>query len=178
MPEIIPKRKRPAVTSTILLALSVIFLILVGGTYFVLDSFCQDKQVQKEELQVQASSLQKSTEEIIRQYQVFDKQRRIKDFQSLLQGHGYPLNLFKWLQENTYPQVTWTRVNVGFSDSKLTLAGEAEDFNTVAYQIYLFNQDSYTEEVELSSLSSGAEGKVNFNINLVLAPKLFKFNEF
>lgn len=178
MPEIIPKRRRPPITSTILFAFSIIALILVVGAYFVLDIAHQNKQAELEELQGQVSDLQKSTKDIVEKRHIVEKQKRIKDFQSLMKDHKYPLNLFEWLQKNTYPKVTWTRVNTSISDSQLTLAGKTESFNLVAYQIYLLNQNSYTKEAELAGISLGAQDEVKFNINLDLLPKLFNFNEF
>ena len=90
----------------------------------------------------------------------------IEDFKKILEVHIYPSQIFKILEELTIPQVKFLNFNADLTKSKLILETEAVDYNTLAEQIVVFEEDWRIKNVEISEVKLDISGNVNSNLEI------------
>ena len=91
---------------------------------------------------------------------------KIEDFKKISEVHVYPSNIFKILEELTIPQIKFVGFEADLLEAELTLKVESIDYNTLAKQIVVFEDDSRIEEVNLSGVKLSDSGKVNSDLNM------------
>lgn len=168
----------------------VINLLLVAclGSAFILGIFygflfyrAKNIEIQNANRSIQITSLEK---QIVDYKDLNDKitdlGTEIKLVHKLLSWHFYWTNFFQLLEKYTISDVHYAGLTAG-SGGALTLQATATDFDALARQIKVLEQDQAKEFVLLVDVSSAqydeASGYVEFDMTLVLNPLLFVYNE-
>lgn len=177
MVEIIPKppKKRP-LWQEILFYLGITLVIIVIASFFGLGSLNKKAQKEIQALKEQISTV-KTSEEINLKKDLFEKEKKINDFAALLTARQKNSNLFPFLEKICHPKVQFlgldlTRVTGGY---QVSIPGQAESFEALHQQLLIFKQEPKILDMQLSGITVGKEGRVNFSFNLTLTPDIFKF---
>ncbi len=107
--------------------------------------------------------------------QVFTYQKKINDFAQLLGNHKSALNIFSFFEQYTLPNVWFSKFGMDEKQSEVMLSGESEDMKSLSKQISAFEAQDSVKKIDLLNSSVSSSGRVNFNLNLSLDPKLFAF---
>lgn len=113
-------------------------------------------------------------EEIFGSEEKIGYQEKIKDFAVLLNSHKLPVNFLNFLERNTHPKVWFSNLNLNLEKNVLDISGYAENFGVLGQQTTIFKNQDFIKNINLSWASLDKEGKVNFNLQLTLDPKIFK----
>ncbi|MFA6466233.1 MAG: hypothetical protein WCV71_00005, partial [Patescibacteria group bacterium] len=104
----------------------------------------------------------------------------IKLIHKLLSLHFYWTNFFQLLEKYTISDVHYAGLTAG-SGGALTLQAVATDFDALARQIKVLQQEKASEFVVAVDVASAkyndAAGNVEFDMTLILNPSLFVYNE-
>jgi len=115
-------------------------------------------------------------EKVVEAQVLLDKQR-IDDFSKLFANHQEPSKFFKFLEENCHPKIWFNKLELNLKDSQAVLTGETSNFETLGQQIAVFQDRALVKNIEISDLSIGKGGWVDFTFSLSLDPEIFKNNE-
>lgn len=151
--------------------LCILLLILGVATYFMFD-LVQERYHQR--IQDLEKDLAKTPEEKTLEEEVLGIKRKIDDFNLLLVLHQLPLNIFTLLEESTHPKVWFSDFGLDSEKGVSNISGEADSFEVLSQQISLLKEKEFIKNLNLSGVSLGKEGGVNFSFGLILAPQLFK----
>lgn len=103
---------------------------------------------------------------------------RINNAQTLLNNHVAVSALLAFLSTQTLVNVAWSNFNVTLQpdgSAKLTLAGSADSFSTVALQSDQFGASKYLKDVVFSSIAVGATGGISFSVAATVDPSLLLY---
>jgi len=100
--------------------------------------------------------------------------KKIDDFGELLQKHKTPLNIFNFLEKICLPTVWFSDFNLTSENGEVTVSGYTDSFVTLEQQILVLKQDLLVKNLNISGVSIGEEGKVNFTFLLTFAPQIFR----
>jgi len=128
-------------------------------------------------------SLDKGMESLVQRFEELQEQRdldletgfmelkeRIEVFRSILKERTYSLNVLEMLEESTLPQVYYTNFDVDLAKFTIGLGAEAADYDTMAKQIVVFEDDSRITDVIFSEVGLKKSGWVNSTLELGLNP--------
>ena len=174
MIEIIPKpaAKLP-LWQNILFYFSIAVLIASFLSYFVLDNFIKNSQKILQELG-ETLAREKTGSQLLLEEEVFNYQKKIADFSQLLQSHLFTSKTLGLLERNSHPKIWFSQYNLDSTKGILALSGEAEDFSVLGQQLLIFKKEPLIKGLDLSNISVGKKGRVEFTLNLSLAPQLFR----
>ena len=173
MVTIIPKppQKTPR-WQTILFYFSLALLLAVVIAYFVLNYFHGKSAAALDDLEERILAVGTPEDKKI-ESEVFASQKKIKDFSGLLAAHPKASQFFKFLEKNTHPEVWFTSLDLSPEPPQAKIGGQARDFETLAQQIYIFQEEDLIEGVKLTDISLGEGGETIFFLNLSLSPEIF-----
>lgn len=171
-----PKNKRSPLASFFLYSVLLLFLAFVAS-YFAFNIY--QKKMTNELSQIQ-KGLEKSPTEQALEEEIFGSetkigyQQKIKDFNALLNAHKLPVNFFNFLEENTHPKVWFSRFNLDLEKNLLDFSGYADNFEVLGQQTLIFKNQNFIKDINLPKVSLGKDGKVRFDLQLTIDPKIFK----
>lgn len=172
--EIIPKKteaKLPAVN--ILFYLSLILLIIFVLSYFVLGYF--QKKSAKTLQNIEDIISQKETSEAkALKKKIFGYQEKIEVVASLLTSHQLSRNFFTRLEDLSCPKVFFSNLDLDVGKSQVSLSGQTESFEALGQQLLIFKKGEFIKDVNLTKVSIGKEGEIEFTIELSFDPQIFK----
>jgi len=177
MVEIIPKpTTRLPSWQNIISYFSVGLVLLVVLSYFALDIYYLDRAETKltgleKELE------QKTAEEIALEQEISHYEKEIQSFSILINRHLFSSKAFEFIEKNTHPEVWFSVLNLDPRKGRVTLSGDTENFVTLHQQIQILKADSSVQGLDLAKIAIGKEGRIAFNLSLILDPGLFKLNE-
>lgn len=172
--EIIPRPvKKIPPWQNILFYFSVALLLVSVSSYFGLNYFLEKSERELKDLE-ETLAEEKISEEIALEERVFNYQKKIRDFSTLIDRHFYPSKLFDFFQGLCHPKVWFSKFNLNFKEYALVVSGQAENFSVLGQQLLIFRQEDRILEVNLPKINIGKQGKVDFTFNFSLDPKIFK----
>lgn len=175
--EIVPRPKsKPSKIISILLYVSLAFLILAAGAYLQLKSV-EEKRTQELD-SLRETIVQKETSSDLKQLQgrLIVYKEKIDKISFLLDSYRVGTNFFKFLEKYTHPKVRLSDVSVAISDSIVSISGETANFTTLIQQLYIFENNPQVRDLKLSTFAATKDKKsVTFDINFSLSSNLFKF---
>jgi hypothetical protein len=175
MVEIIPKPiEKIPFRRRILSNFSIIFLIGVVIVYFILVSLQKKSEIRLQDIE-KALAQTKSPQVLSLEKEILSYQQKIKKFFPLLQAHVLTSKTFEFLEKNTHPKVFFSKINLNSKDSTVILFGQTDSFFTLGQQLLIFEKESLVENLNLSEVSIGKEGRAWFILNLSLNPKIFQY---
>lgn len=113
-------------------------------------------------------------EEKIQEAEIFKQKRTIDDFAILLKEHQKPSGFFKFLEEISHPKSWFSELNLKLDEFKLTIHGQAPNFQVLGQQLSIFQAQDLIQDVNLSNLSLNKEGGTDFTFELSLDSQIFK----
>ena len=174
MPDIIPKPKvkipewQNILLYASLITLSIVILLCAVFGYFQ-NKLSQEIQAKESELLQIGTPEQKILEKEILAYE-----KKIQNFGILLNSHQYNTNFLKLLENLAHQDTVFTDIFLDASEYKAVITGETKTFKTLGDQLKIFEQEEMLKNVELSNMSMGKEGKVQFTFNLEIEPEIFQ----
>ena len=174
MVEIIPKpsEKIPS-WQNIFFYLFFGFLLLTFSAYFILDNYLKKAETTLKNLE-ETLAKEKTAEEIALEKEIFGYQRKIEEFSKLIKGHLFPSKFFKFIEENSHPQVWFFKLDLSPGEGKAKLSGGAENFLVLDQQLQIFKTNPLVKNFDLVKVNINKEGKVGFDLDLDLKSSLFK----
>ena len=182
--EINPKsaNKSPFLVN-ILFYLSIILLLSVIFSYFILDRFQKSASEKIRQFEAKISS-EKTQEWLSLEQELKTKKKKIDDFSVLIGEHKLP-SKFLAFSEGTFaetknfgnlihPKVQVLNFSLDIKNSKVKISGLTENFITLEQQYLIFQSEPLIKEANLSNISIGKEGKINFSFELLFDPSVLK----
>jgi len=172
----VKKEKKSSPYNVVFFLVFMLFLASLAG-YFVLGSY---KKAITKEISENKEKLKKTSEEIALETKIFGTegsigyQEKINDFGILLGSHKLPLNFLNFLEENTHPKVWFSSFNFDLEKNLLQISGYTDTFEILGQQALIFKNQNFIRNIDLSNVSLEKEGKVKFNFQLTIDPKIFK----
>lgn len=164
---------------TLLFITAICALLVVGSFYGVI--FYQKEQIKK--IQLGSNQQIGDIEREILSFNDLNKEitelgNQIKIANSALNEHIYWTNFFALLEKYTASEVYYKGFTSG-NNGGLTLTAIGTDYQSVARQLKVLEQENAKEFVRSAEITSARASDlgVEFNITLVLNPKLFYFDQ-
>lgn len=172
--EIIPKKETERTLLKNILFYLAIALLVVEILGFSLLVFYQ-KKLEEEKGQLDTALEEKQTAEIkALERKVLKSKEKIDDFASLFNSHKKSSQFFKFLGDVTHPKVFFSGITFNVGEGKADLSGKTESFPTLGQQISILRQQKLISNINLSGISLGEEGEVDFSLNFSISPQMLK----
>lgn len=175
--QIVPKPKgKPKKIVTLLIYFSLVVLIAIGGIYLYLRQDLEKKNQELNGLKEVLAKKETSRELEQTQKELTIYKEKIDTMSFLFNSYRLGTNSFKFLEKYTHPRVKLSLVNINFSDYRVLLSGQTDNFITLVQQLYIFENNPDVKNLKLMNFSAVKDKTfVNFNIEFNLEPYLFKF---
>jgi hypothetical protein len=175
MVEIIPKpiEKVPSYPKKLFYFFIFLFFSLLIS-YFILTSLQQKSEALLSNL-TETISRGKTSEIISLEKENLNYQRKIQDFLPLLENHKFPSRFFEFFETNTHPRVFFSQINLNSQDSLANLTGQTDSFSTLGQQLLIFEERPEVATPNLTRVSIGKDGKIEFTLNLSFNPKFLTY---
>jgi short subunit fatty acids transporter len=166
-----PKRKIPSLETLFLYFSILIFIFSIFASFYF---WFQEKSKKKEISQIEEkiSVLKtpgiKKTEEEVSKYQ-----KKISDFSKLIKGYLFYSKIFSYLEQKTHKQIYFSKMDLDFENSTISLSGKSPNFSVLAQQLEVFRGDPFLK-TQLKELDLGKEGKADFKIEITFDKSILK----
>ena len=160
----------------ILLYFSLVLLVVVLTSYFILNNF-QQKTEKEIQLLDEKLALASASPEAALEREVLNYQKKINDFSFLLASHEYSSQIFPLIESITHPKVAFSDFSLEVSKQSITLSGITDSFQTLGQQLVIFKNEKLIKEAEVSNIAFEKDGRISFDFNLILDPQIFIKNE-
>src|ERR1035437_7340750 len=149
-------------------------LVATVFCYFIF-SF-KDGMIQKE-IDSQSSQLKQVGTEDQKQHEadVMIYQKKINDFSVLLKNHEFVSNVFAFMQAQTMPNIWFSQFSLDEKSQSIQLNGEADSMDAFSRQVTSLEGNKYIKNIGTFNSSLGESARTEFNIGLVLDPKIFDY---
>ncbi|MFH0906637.1 MAG: hypothetical protein V1829_00035 [bacterium] len=155
---------------TLIVGLSVIIVLISLGMF----GYKTILNKEKRELTSQIENLQ-SQRDLELEASFIGLKNRIDDLKDLLKKRVYSSNAFDMLEELTLPQIQLSDFDMDLSQNKISVGVEAVDYQTLAKQAVVFEQDSRIKKTEISSIDLDVSGRVTSGFIIELNPNIFNY---
>ncbi|MEO5927918.1 MAG: hypothetical protein ABIO72_04315 [Patescibacteria group bacterium] len=158
-----------------LILLAILFVALIGGSYWLLDRQGQLAGASLSEATSQLAETQQTAATHLSNWESFrDLEPRLKSLSGLLNRHLSPSRLFDTLEKNTVPDVYYSSFTLA-PDGQLILGATAPTFTSAARQVAAFQTSGMARSVQAMGYQArynaqGTLDAVNFQIILALEP--------
>jgi len=174
MVEIIPKPKaKTPPWFNILFYFSISLLIIAILSFFILNQLQKKATFNLQNLDELLKNT-KTQERINLEKELINYQKKTDDFSYLVKNHNLTSKLFDFLENITHPAVYFSSLSFSSENGIVVLRGGTENFQTLGQQLSIFKTEPLIKEVNLSEVSIGREGKINFTFTLSLLSEIFK----
>ncbi len=92
----------------------------------------------------------------------------------VLSKHIYPSLALAFLAEHTHPRVYFNNFDFSADQQKISAAGFAQSYRTVAEQISILESAAAVERVDFGGLAAGERGLVSFHLTIGFRPELLR----
>ncbi len=96
------------------------------------------------------------------------------NLKKLLDNHVAASKILPLIEGATGAKVYYTKMGVNVREGRVNLAAVADSYETLASQLEAFSRMTEVSRFQMSNASTGADGKVQFDILLFLKPEVFK----
>ncbi|XOB42643.1 MAG: hypothetical protein ACKKMP_01130 [Candidatus Nealsonbacteria bacterium] len=175
MVEIIPKPVKEADKWQKILIYLLIFLIIVLiGTYFLLNNLEERSKVYVDELEKRLEQ-GRTAERITLEEENLNYKKKIEAIAPFLEGHVLSSKFFDFLEKRVFPRVFFSKVNLNIQEEKVILSGQTDSFSTLQQQISTLNSEPIIEDLMLTDATLNKEGGIDFSLNIFLNKEIFKY---
>lgn len=171
--EIVPKKETQVpIWQNYLLYFCIFLLLFSIISYFTLDYFAKKSEQKLQETQ-ETVERARTPDKIILERELKEFREKIDDFAPLLLNHQKSSNFFNVLEQNTHPQVVFTKLTLDTIRNSVELSGQTENFPILGQQLFIFQQTESIQNIKLSKVEINKEGKVQFTFTFSLNPNFF-----
>jgi Tfp pilus assembly protein PilN len=184
------KELTPRAKVLLLTAVTAGLILIFGVIFFIIDTKVKEAMAEKVTVESQITELNKKIKEAGQNSKaVSELQPQLNGLKKVLENHPQARKLFDYLEANTALGIYYTDLGVEVENGQVSLEGVALDYNQVAQQFLIFDEDQKNiKEVELSGISKKEEqlteaqkkrGEtprelVSFSLKITLADDFFK----
>lgn len=170
--EIVPKPKiEKATWANVLLAISIVLLLALAISYFY---FYRSSGKLSQDIQEKEKVLEKTPSEKVLEEKLLLTEEKINNFGQLLSSHQKPLNIFNFLEEACHPDVWFSNFNFDTMKREATISGQAGSFIALGQQLLILKELENLKDINLSKISLGEEGEVDFALQLIFESQILK----
>jgi hypothetical protein len=126
-----------------------------------------------ESIEAQAAQLENS-EEAALEKEVLTNQKKIKQFNFLINDYEYSSNAFGFLENLTHPKVYFSSFSLNIESGEMSLSGMADGFESLNQQLEIFQQEPKITTVTLSNVGFSEDSDISFSFVLKLDPTVFQ----
>jgi len=166
--------KQIASKSSLWIGFSISLLIVVVLACFGLWGYQNSLTKEKERLTEEIEQLQ-SQRNLDLEADFINLKKGIEEFKNILKKHIYFSNLLQMLEELTLPKVSISDLNVDLSEANLNLKIEAINYQILAKQIFVFEEDARISKIDTSGIVMEVSGSVGSSLEIELEPS-FLYN--
>lgn len=98
---------------------------------------------------------------------------QLVNLKTVLGGHPYTSNAFKFLEANVIQTVYFTDATFRLTDNSLRVKGVTNNFDSAAAQVGMFEKATGVTSVLLSDVSIEQNGSIGFTVDIVFDPSFF-----
>ncbi len=149
-----------------------ILLIISVLSYFVLEYSLKGAEAESKDLENKIFEQQNEENNQLKEKLILN-QKKIDDFSVVLKEHKLTSQVFTFIQNSTHPEVSFMDFSFNSTNSSLILSGQASNFKTLGEQLLILQRQENIQNIELSNISLMEEGNIDFNLDIVLNPKIF-----
>jgi len=174
MVEIIPKQiEKAPFWQEVLLYISIVLLAVIILVCSILSYSYKKSLVTISDLEV-ALGNERTPEKIILEKEVVGWEKKINDFAVLGGNHYFVSKFFAVIEENCHPRVWFSKLNLDSLSNSFSVSGSTDNFASLGQQLIIFKNNPIFKTVTLSQVSINKSGQVEFGLNIILDPKVFK----
>ncbi len=153
------------------IGLAIFFLsIAVSGILYFLNW-----RMEKKFIEVERALEERKSEEVLRLEKEIDGHyRRLGDFHFIIDRKNFSGPIFKYLEENTHPDVYFSKFESRVQDGSVTATGIARNLIAFDQQIKIFESSPMVKEIIVGSFERDEGGLITFPINITFKRELFK----
>ena len=170
--EIIPRPKIKKFSwPVILLTICLILLLGLAGTYYYL--YDSSKKLSQEIQEKEKALIETDSERTLKE-ELLSIEGKINTFSKLLSRHKKPLNIFNFIEETCHPDVWFSGFNFDSTKAIVIVSGQAKSFVVLGQQLIILKEVENLKDINLSGISIGEEGGVDFTLQLTFEPQILK----
>jgi len=171
--EIIPRKAAP-----LPLWLKILFYILIALllaavlSYFIFGHFQKKSLTALQNLEEEITK-EKTPQKITQEKEILSYQQKINDFSLMLDHHLIASNFFSFLVKTCHPRVWFSKINLSPGEALAVVSGKAETFLVLGQQLQIFKEEALVENANLTKVSLGKKGEIEFILTLSFDPEFF-----
>jgi len=163
----IPKRQR------VLTYFPILILILAIAISFLLFSLEKEAQITLQGLDEKISKA-RTPEVVSLEKEILTYQKKINNFSQIIKRHFFSSKIFPFLEERTHQNTLFQKFDLIPGENRIKLVGQTDNFLILHQQVSIFQADPLIRELNLSKVSIGREGKIEFDLEVIFDPKILK----
>ncbi len=101
-------------------------------------------------------------------------QKKIDDFGTLISERKKAVKIFEFFERTTHPDVWFSNFNFDSQKNMVRVSGQAKSFVVLEQQLKIFKKEEVIKDVNLSEVSIGEEGGVNFSLAFAFDNQVFE----
>jgi uncharacterized protein YneF (UPF0154 family) len=172
--EIIPRKAAP-LPFWLKILFYVLVILLVGAilTFFILGHLQKKTLTELQNLEEEISQ-EKTPQKLSQEEEILSYQKKIKDFGLLAKSHFLPSKFFDFLERRSHPRIWISQISLAPGQAQVSLTGQAESFTALGQQIQILKRENLLKEINLTKISLGKKGEIEFTLDLSFDQKFFK----
>lgn len=174
MVEIIPKQTQKASPWQDILFYASLLLLVAVIVAFLAIIYSQKKSYQTLKVLDRKIASKQTLKEKEMKATVINYQKKINDFSVLLSQHHEVSGFFPFFEKMIHPKVWISSFNIDLKNYRVDISGLTDSFWDLGQQLLIFKHEPLIKEVNLSGVSIGDKGNVNFSFSLVFSPNVFE----
>jgi hypothetical protein len=139
---------------------------------FVVKNTMQSREIKSIEASMETVG---TDQQKVYEKEVIAYQKKFNAYVDLLKNHEFASHAFVFMEGQTRPNVWFKNFGLNRKAGEISLSGEADDMNAFSRQVAVFEKNEYVSKMSSLNSSLGESGRVNFNFNLSLDPKIFGY---
>jgi len=100
--------------------------------------------------------------------------QQLEKFSQAFENHKFSYVFFEFLKANCHPNVSFSSLSFTPQSGKVSLAGQANNYNSLGEQIAILKSIKEVSDLDVSDVVLDKEGKVTFRLSFALDPNFFK----
>lgn len=104
---------------------------------------------------------------------VFEYQKKLNAFAPLVKNHLISSNLFVFLEQNTLPNVWFSRFSTAPGSGNIIVSGEAESVEVLSRQVAVLEQNNLFKDVTVLGTTISNEGRASFNLSITINTTIY-----
>lgn len=151
----------------------ILILLFISVAIFFISNHFHEKR-QKELASLKQFLVQKEENIKFLEKKILPYQKKIDNFSFFINQQLKSLKFFTIFEKITHPQVWLTEINLDLKNKKITLAGQAKNFEVLGQQIYIIQneieEENGLESFSLEVVSIADNKKINFYLIFNITP--------